>query len=679
MAGQKVIVSVLADTKAFTRSMKRLGDVTGLTKLKNATVAAGKAMAKLTAAGAAALTAISVKAVSAASSLEQSMGTVNDIFKAHADTVHGYAKSAATDVGLSANSYNELANILGSQLKNGGTAIDELAGKTNDLITLGADLSAGFGGSTVDAVNAISSALKGERDPIERYGVSLRQATIDAKAAELGFRKVGGALSSEVEQAATLSLIMEQTTDMHGKFGRESNTLQHNIEVLKAKLENAAAAIGGYLIPAVTAAVTWLSDKLGPAFTALQTWIETTAAPAVKRLADQFNTNVRPALERLGNEVKTTVLPVLSDLGSWLTGTVVPALIDLGGWLVRNRDWLVPLAAAITGAVAAWRAYQQTLLMVQAAKTAVAAAQTVLNAALKANPIGIVITLIAGLIAGLIALWHSSETFRDIVTGVWETVKGAFTAAGEIIGGVVSAITTFFTVTIPGAFNSAMSSASSAMSSIGATISNGLNTVITFFAGLPGRVLGALASFGSLLIERGKALLSGLKSGVTTGITTLMSTFTGLPGKIVGWLGNLGSTLVNAGSQLISGFVNGIKNAFGSVKDSLGNLTSKLTSWKGPPKRDRVLLRNNGRLVMQGFLRGLEGEYSTVRRSLAGFTGSLSGSVTAGLSGSLNLAGPGSAAPSVHVELHTLRPDVDTARAVHSALKQYQTMTGRRA
>src|SRR5699024_9790316 len=98
--------------------------------------------------------------------------------------------------GLTKNEFNELGTLMGAQLKNGGTAMDELAPKTNELIGLGADLSSMFGGDTKQAVEALSSALKGERDPIERYGVTLKQASIDAKAAELGFDKVNGALSA---------------------------------------------------------------------------------------------------------------------------------------------------------------------------------------------------------------------------------------------------------------------------------------------------------------------------------------------------------------------------------------------------------------------------------------------------------------------------------------------------
>lgn len=206
--------------------------------------------------------------VADAANLEQSVGAIGTVFKGSAGDMNAWADSAATDVGLSKNEFNELGTLIGSQLKNGGTAMEELAPKTKDLITLGSDLSSMFGGTTSDAVGALSSALKGERDPIERYGVSLNQAKIDAEAAALGFGKVDGALSAEANQAATLSLIMKQTADAHGNFGRETDTLSHKQQVLNAQIANGKARIGTELIPVVSAFTGLLSRALGPAINA---------------------------------------------------------------------------------------------------------------------------------------------------------------------------------------------------------------------------------------------------------------------------------------------------------------------------------------------------------------------------------------------------------------------------
>lgn len=202
--------------------------------------------------------------VNKAGQLEQSVGAIDSVFKESAGQMHAWSDQAATSVGLSKNEFNELGTLIGAQLKNGGTAISELAPKTNELIGLGADLSSMFGGTTREAVEALSSALKGERDPIERYGVSLKQAEIDAKAASLGFEKVGGSFSNEAQQAATLALIMEQTKDAHGNFARESDTYAHKVQVLSQQWENFTTGLGQAFLPVAMSALDWLAN-LGPA------------------------------------------------------------------------------------------------------------------------------------------------------------------------------------------------------------------------------------------------------------------------------------------------------------------------------------------------------------------------------------------------------------------------------
>lgn len=200
-----------------------------------------------------------------AGELEQSIGAIDSVFKQSAGQMHAWAKTAADSVGLSRNEFNELGTLLGAQLKNGGLAMDQLAPKTNELIKLGSDLSSMFGGTTREAVEALSSALKGERDPIERYGVSLKQAEIDAKAAELGFQKVGNSFSNEAQQAATLALIMEQTKDAHGNFAKESDTYAHKVQVLQQKFADFTAGLGEKLLPVAMSVLTWIEDAT-PAF-----------------------------------------------------------------------------------------------------------------------------------------------------------------------------------------------------------------------------------------------------------------------------------------------------------------------------------------------------------------------------------------------------------------------------
>lgn len=724
MAGNKVVVSVLADTKKFHKAMGELGRETGFSKLATGAKNLGKALAVASAAVAGIAVAIGKKTVEAAANLEQSMGAVDDIFKTSAGQMHAFAKEADKAAGLSANSYNELATILGAQLKNGGTAIDQLGTKTNELITLGADLAAGFGGSTIDAVNALSSALKGERDPIERYGVSLKQAAIDAKAAELGFSKVGGSFDNNAQQAATLALIMEQTKDMQGKFGRESGTLAHQQQVLSAQWENMSATIGGYLLPAITPLFSWFNDKLPGAMATVKKWIETSALPAFNRLKEVVGTYLPPAWEKIKTAAQT--------LGNFFTGTLIPAVQGIIGKFIEYKDILIPLAVTIAGITAGVKAYIKVQAIWAAAQkawaagtAAVTAAQKALNGAMRANPIGIIITAITTLIGIFATLYATNENFRNKVNEVWNSVKNVILTVWNFLKPIFTTFITIVQTVLVGAFNvlkgavtvvwnviktaisvawaiikgifnairgalKLVSSAFNAVKGVVSAVWNGIKSIISgAWRGIKA-VLGGVVSFltggfsGAWTTAKNLAVnaFNGLKSGISNAINKVKDVVGSIGSKIKSWIGNPLSFLKDAGGKIIDGFVSGIKSGFNYVKDTLSTLTSWLPDWKGPAKRDATILTNAGELVIAGFVKGLENAYPEVRKTLSGLTKELPGylgepKIKTTLD--LNAATNNTRQPAqIVVNVQALAPSPEIGRQVVLALREYENAGGRR-
>lgn len=83
---------------------------------------------------------------------------------------------------------------------------------------------------------------------------------------------------------------------------------------------------------------------------------------------------------------------------------------------------------------------------------AVTAAVWLLNAAMNANPIVLITTLIGGLVAGLILLWNKSDGFRNFFVGIWQDITGQVSGAIDTVKSVWNALTDFFTKTTLGRF-----------------------------------------------------------------------------------------------------------------------------------------------------------------------------------------------------------------------------------
>lgn len=206
------------------------------------------------------LAAVGKEALDAASDLQQSTGAIETVFGSTSSAIKKMAENAATATGLSKSSYQEMAAALGASLKNMGVGMDQLAPTTSKLIQMGADLSATYGGTSADAVAALGSALRGEMDPLERYGIGIKQATIDAAMKAQGLDKLTGAQETAARTQTLLTLITEQAGPALGAYAREIDTAAGSTQTASAKFEDAKAALGEVLLPIVADAMTKFSD-----------------------------------------------------------------------------------------------------------------------------------------------------------------------------------------------------------------------------------------------------------------------------------------------------------------------------------------------------------------------------------------------------------------------------------
>ncbi|WP_235739034.1 hypothetical protein [Nocardioides alcanivorans] len=295
-----IAIAILANGRRASREFETLGSK------------AAKWGKRVAAAGAVAAVALAKTVVSAASDAQQSIGATEQIYGKYADTVIKRSNQAANAIGLSANEYRELSNVTGAMLKSSGMPLAKVADLTDKLNRRAADMAATFGGTTREAVEAVSSLLRGEADPIERYGVSIKQSDVNARLAAKGLDKLEGSAKKTAEQQARLDLLFGQSKDSAGQFARESNTLAGQQQRLAAKIENTKAKVGAVLLPAVTKLVGYANKHLVPALEDGAKWLE--------RNSDE--------IAAFGKGIGRHALPPLKTLGE-LAGKTAKWLAEL--------------------------------------------------------------------------------------------------------------------------------------------------------------------------------------------------------------------------------------------------------------------------------------------------------------------------------------------------------------
>jgi hypothetical protein len=254
----------------------------------------------------AAFTSVIAPAIKAASDFQEATGKVNVVFGKAAKSIHDFAASAARDLGQSKNAVLNAAGVFGTFGKAAGLAGDDLAIFTTDFIALATDLASFNNTSPEEAVQAIGAALRGESEPLRRYGVLLNDATLKQEALTLGIYDGKGALTAQQKILAAQSAIYKQTMDAQGDFARTSDNLANSQRTLTAEFENMKIQLGTKLIP-----------KIEEAYTAIL--------------------NITDAFKKLPSPIQTSI----GFLGKWadkIAGLIDP-IRSTYGWLIKIGDW----------------------------------------------------------------------------------------------------------------------------------------------------------------------------------------------------------------------------------------------------------------------------------------------------------------------------------------------------
>lgn len=613
--------------------------------------------------------------ITESANLEQSVGAVDAVFKKSSGQMHVWSKAAANAVGLTKNEYNELGTLIGAQLKNGGTAMDQLAPQTQKLITLGADLSSMFGGTSKEAVEALSSALKGERDPIERYGVSLNEAKIKAEAAALGFKATGGALSDEAKQAATLSLIMKQTTDAHGNFAKEASTFEGQKSRMAAGWSNIKAAIGDKFLPVLTQAATLINTHVLPAIAKLVdgidfTNIATTLAPLkgfftevqggitamVAAFQDGGNdvtsSGLAGVFERIGlvarfvsDEVIGSVRAMFAafqDGGTDVTssglagfferiGLMARALWDTLGPVISNLvDAFLPLIMQVADL---WMQFSPLVLLFQIIQPLL-------------PMIGAMIAQVGTAIAGLLAVVIPlvAQIVGALMPIIMQLASVVFPLVVEAIGFVINALTPLIELLGPiltGIVNALLPVVTTAFGFIAATIQNVVNVI-----------RGIIMVFSGLLSGDWQMMWDGLVMILGAAKDQLFTAIQAIPQLIMDVFSGIGTWLLDSGKALIQGFIDGITSMGGMIGDAVGGLLQKARDFfpfspaKKGPFSGTGYTTHSGKALAGDFASSIEHEAGTVKAAANKVTSAaqLSGTVDVASDGNASVVVAGAAA-----------------------------------
>jgi hypothetical protein len=147
---------------------------------------------------AAAVAAMAVKfavdAIVSASDLNETMSKAQVIFGDAAQGIFEFAETANTSLGQTKQQAIDAAATFAIFGKSAGLTGTDLQNFSTDLVSLSADLGSFHNAASDEVITALGSALRGEAEPMRRFGVLLNDASLKAQAMAMGIYEGTGSL-----------------------------------------------------------------------------------------------------------------------------------------------------------------------------------------------------------------------------------------------------------------------------------------------------------------------------------------------------------------------------------------------------------------------------------------------------------------------------------------------------
>lgn len=504
--------------------------------------------------------------VGLASNAEQSLGATEAIFKDFAGEVVATSKDAAQEFGLSANDYRESANLLGALFKNQGVQLDKLSGATEKHVGLAADLSAMYGGTAAEAVDAITAAYKGEFNQLEKYGVTLKQSMINTEAETVAKEKYGKALKdlgpkqeATSKQLATQRLLMKQTGDASGTFAKESDTLAGQQQRLTAQWDDMKVAIG------------------------------------------------------------TRLLPILTDLLGYFNDKILPGLSNLGDHVGKVKDAFGPVADVVKGFIDSFRGSNRATDALKSARDSIKGVVDSITSIFD-SAASIIRTIWQKVGADVVRhISRSLENVMQLVGGAFKIIEGLFKTVAAVLKGDWKGAWDGIKKIGAGAKDVVVAIVKQLWNLVTTAFKVGAKLTVSAVRELKPAIINAMKGAASWLLSAGRDVLVGLLNGIKGKVDSLLSFMGTIPGKTLSALGNVGSALYGAGVSLVTGLGNGIYNhardwlaaKVASVADWIPGWIKKRLGIASPSKVTTAL----GREVANGLAAGIDDGRNGVERA----------------------------------------------------------------
>lgn len=248
---QEVFKPFIKESETFTGKLKAaLG---GGVKVEDIVLgaAAGIGVAQLVSNVSAGIT----KTLELAKNAEETRSKFNEVFKDISDITRIWANSFADDVGRSRVSIEEWLSSFTATLEPIGFVKEEAIDLSKELVSRAVDVGSFFNRLDKDVIQDFKAALAGSTETVDKYGIIIRDATLEQKALELGLNKTSAQLTEQEKVFLRYKIIIDSTTSAQGDAIRTADSYANQLKRLESNIENIGDTLGQSFVPRLSEAL----------------------------------------------------------------------------------------------------------------------------------------------------------------------------------------------------------------------------------------------------------------------------------------------------------------------------------------------------------------------------------------------------------------------------------------
>lgn len=550
--------------------------------------------------------------IGAAADMNAAVGATKQIFGDASAQVLKFGDNAASSLGVSKAEALDAAKQFGAFYTAIGFTTKQAASMSTKFTDAAGNLAA-FGDSTpTEALEAMTSALRGEYDPLQKYIPTVNAAAVQQKAMELTGKRNAKALTDQEKALALQALVYGSVANKAGKAERAQGGYTQEMSKLKAQLTDIGASIGTAFLPAITKAATWINHTLIPGF---------------KDLSSKYGPQVKSFFTSVGSLASNLKMPSLNlDLSGFsgvvdaLKGyfaTVQPIVMQVVGTIMSTMHSLQPQVQAIFSSIAS--IVRDAFTIISAVVNASTSLIKVLWAAFGTYIVSYLRSALSAVVSIVSGVFQILKGIFQVIAGVltgdwgkaWDGVKNIVNGARGVLIGIFNAIAAAVRLFC----NVAKSLLLSTWAAIKAATASAWNAIKSFIGSAVNAVRSAVTSAWNSIRSATSNAFNSVRSTIASGISSAVSTVRAGVTNMVSAFRSIVGGMVSAGANAIRGFINGMSSMLSSVVSKAHEIArSALNAAKSalgiasPSKAFRTI----GRFVGLGFIQGLTGTESKI-------------------------------------------------------------------